>query len=266
MPAADPWNPEQYHRFQNERSQPFFDLLALVEPQPGSHIVDLGCGTGELTALLHQRLSARSTLGIDNSAAMLARAAQHTTDSLTFRAGDIALYSAGEPRPDLIFSNAALQWVDDHPALFARLARALAPGGQLAVQMPANHDHLSHTLAAELASESPFASALTGSVRTSPVLDPSEYAVLLHSFGFARQHVRLQVYAHLLRSSADVVEWVRGTLLTWYEKRLPPDLFALFLARYRDRLLVRLPDTRPFFYPFKRIHIWASNPVLRGSM
>ena len=77
----------------------------------------------------------------------------------------------------------------------------------------------------------------------------------------AEQHVRLQVYAHRLARRDDVVEWVKGTLLTDYEKRLPPELFARFLARYRERLLPRLSDRRPYFYPFKRILIWATRRV-----
>ena len=50
MASTDTWDPDTYHRFQAERRQPFDDLLALVEPVPSGRVVDLGCGTGELTA------------------------------------------------------------------------------------------------------------------------------------------------------------------------------------------------------------------------
>ncbi len=61
------WNPEQYERFKTERAQPFHDLLALVEPRPGMRVVDLGCGTGELTRLMHEQLEAAETLGVVQS-------------------------------------------------------------------------------------------------------------------------------------------------------------------------------------------------------
>lgn len=252
------WDPEQYDRFRAERSRPFYDLLALVRPRPELRVVDLGCGTGELTRDLHRRLEARETLGVDSSETMLARSGEFAGEGLRFERGDIARFAArGEY--DLVFSNAALQWVADHESLLARLTDALAPGGQLAVQVPANYDYPTHTTAAELAGEEPFASALDGYALRRPVLAPEEYAALLDRLGYREQHVRLQVYAHHLDGREDVIEWVKGTLLTDYEKRMPADLFARFLADYRARLLPRLADTRPFFYPFKRI-------LFRGSL
>jgi len=214
------------------------------------------CGTGELTRVLHEQLRCRETLGLDASAAMLDNAAAHAGSGLRFEAGSIEAFAPAEPY-DLLFSNAALQWVDDHPRLFARLSGFIAPGGQLAVQMPANHDFPTHVIAAEVASREPFRSALGGYVRQSPLLSAEAYAELLHALGFARQSVRLQVYGHVLGSRADVVEWVKGTLLTDYEKRLSAALFAQFLEAYRDALLPQLSADRPYFYPFKRLLLWA---------
>ncbi|MDF3043467.1 MAG: methyltransferase protein, partial [Thermomicrobiales bacterium] len=135
-PSTD-WNPAQYERFRDERSRPFFDLLNLVQPQPQMRVVDLGCGTGELTRELHRRLSARETIGVDNSPAMLAKSSAFAGDGLRFEQKDIAAF-ASEGDFDLVFSNAALQWVPDHEPLFRRLTAALTQRGQLAVQMPAN--------------------------------------------------------------------------------------------------------------------------------
>jgi trans-aconitate 2-methyltransferase len=160
----------------------------------------------------------------------------------------------------VVFSNAALHWLPDHRALLARLAGLLAAGGQLAVQMPANDDHLSHRVAAELAAEAPFAAALGGYRRDWPVQPPEWYAILLDRLGLAAQHVRLQVYLHRLAGPEEVVEWVKGTLLTDYERRLPAELFEAFLGRYRERLLERLEDERPYRYAFKRILLRAERP------
>jgi trans-aconitate 2-methyltransferase len=257
--GMDTWNPGQYQRFADERAAPFHDLLALVRPVPGGRVVDLGCGSGELTAQLHRAVVADETVGLDSSPAMLERATGIAGDGLRFAEGDIGEFREGGW--DVIFSNAALHWLPDHAELFGRLVGQLNPGGQLAVQMPANHDHPSHVVAAEVAGEEPFRTALGGYRRVSPVQAPEWYAELLDRLGLADQHVRLQVYLHHLASRAEVVEWVKGTLLTDYESRMPPALFEEFLATYRGRLLPHLSEARPYPYPFTRLLLWGR----RGS-
>ncbi|MEI7703778.1 MAG: methyltransferase domain-containing protein [Deltaproteobacteria bacterium] len=259
--TRDVWKPELYARFRAERSRPFFDLLAMVRPRLGMRVVDLGCGTGELTAEAHKRLGARSTLGIDSSPAMLEKAAPLAGDGLSFALADIATFEQTTGSGfDLVISNAALHWVPDHPALLARVARLLAPGGQLLVQVPANQTHVSHRTANELAREEPFASALKGYVRHRAVLTPVEYALQLHRLGLVEEEVRLQVYVHELSEPADIVEWCRGTLLTDYEKRLPPDLWPPYLEAYRQRIAAAIPDERPYLYTYQRILFSASRP------
>jgi trans-aconitate 2-methyltransferase len=254
--ADDTWSPEQYERFRDERSRPFLDLLGLVRERPGMRVVDLGCGTGELTRILHERLRSAETLGIDSSEAMLDRSVPFAGGGLRFERGDIADFVA-ERRYDLVFSNAALHWLSGHEALLARLTAALAPDGQLAIQVPANFDHASHVVAAEVAAEPPFAAALGGTTHANNVLLPESYARLLDRLGYAEQHVRLQVYGHRLAARDEVVEWVQGSLLTHYRRRLPAALWPPFLARYRERLLPCLDDTRPYFFTFKRILLWG---------
>jgi trans-aconitate 2-methyltransferase len=242
------WDPNQYERFKDERAQPFRDLAALVEPRPHMRIADLGCGTGELTRELHEQLAAEETLGIDNSESMLSKAIPSAT--LRFELGEIATFTSDRPF-DLIFSNAALHWVPDHEHLFARLAALISPHGQLAIQMPANHDHPSHRIAADLAPSFGISPTLN-------VLPPERYAALLHHLGFVRQHVRLQVYGHVLPSSSDVVEWTKGTTLTPYREALSPERYDEFLAEYTRRVVAALGEARPFFYTFKRVLMWAA--------
>lgn len=263
----DTWSPEQYDRFRDERSRPFYDLASLVVRRPGMRVLDLGCGSGRLTAWLHGELGARETLGIDASPSMLAQTAEYASSAsgLRFDEADIASYEPDAPF-DLVLSNAALQWLPDHPALFARIARWIAPGGQLAVQMPANFSHPSHRTAAELAAEPPFVEALEGWSRVDPVLGPEAYAVLLAELGLRRDDapaspdVRVQVYLHDLAEPLEVLEWVRGSLLTAYERRLPPELFEAFLARYAERLREELGSAGPYLYPFKRVLFWGRRP------
>jgi trans-aconitate 2-methyltransferase len=220
-------------------------------------VLDLGCGTGALTAELHRALHARSTLGIDSSLAMLERAARVSAPGLRFELADIATLSSRE-RYDVVFSNAALQWLPDHDALLARLARLLQPHGELAVQVPANFDHPSHTVATQVAREPEFAEALGSWVRVSPVLQPERYAELLHELGLVAVHVRLQVYGHELDGASEVVEWTMGSLLTDYQARMPEALFERFVQRYRRRVMSVLGDHRPYFYAFKRILMRAA--------
>jgi trans-aconitate 2-methyltransferase len=261
---SDPgaWQPDQYQRFGAERSWPFFDLVALLRPVDHARIVDLGCGTGALTQQLHMRMEAADTLGIDHAPAMLEQARPLAGDGLHFEQGDIAEFE-GEKEYDVVCSNAALQWVTDHRAVLERWTAALAPNGQLAVQVPANVDHPAHVLAAVVASEPPFADVFDGRPPLDPVLSvlkPEDYAVVLDELGFEEQHVRLHVYGHQLASTGDVVEWVKGTSLTRFRKGMGPELYDQFVERFRERLLAQLGDRRPFFYPFKRILFWGRKP------
>ncbi|HEY1826517.1 MAG TPA: methyltransferase domain-containing protein [Acidimicrobiales bacterium] len=256
----DGWNPDQYERFRAERQQPFDDLLTLCHPVPEGRVVDLGCGTGNLTVILHQDMQAASTVGIDNSDAMLERATSSHLDvkGLSFEKGDIGTW-LGEGL-DLVFANASLQWINDHLNLLARMRTALAPNGQLAFQVPSNFRHPSHLLAHQVANESPFIEALDGEVpedRGRYVLAPELYADLLYELGAKDQVVRMEVYGHELESTDEVVEWVMGTLLTPYRQRLSAEMFEEFVERYRERLLEELGEREPYFYGFKRILCWA---------
>ncbi len=249
---GETWDPDQYHRFAAERRRPFDDLLGLMLPTPGGRVVDLGCGTGELTAELHRRLGASETVGIDSSAAMLARARSQAGAGLRFEHGDLTDWTPLEP-VDVVFANASLQWAPDHPAVLASLVAGLAPSGQIAFQVPANHDHPAHSIAAELGAE--LGLPLVGPAAS--VLAPETYAMVLHDLGLGIQHVRLQVYGFELPSASDVVEWTKGTLLTGYRAQLDGDAYDRFEARYRQDLKDRLGNRRPYFYAFKRILAWA---------
>ncbi|MEJ7583802.1 MAG: methyltransferase domain-containing protein [Acidimicrobiales bacterium] len=254
----DTWDASQYERFAHERRQPFMDLMELVRVEHPDRVLDLGCGTGTLTRTLHDRLAAITTVGIDSSPAMLAEANEQAGRGLRFEPGDIAdPADLGPPQGvDLVFSNAALQWIPEHEAVLTQWAALLVPGGELAVQVPANADHPSHRVIADLAGEEPWASAGDGPAPSDPVrrvLAPERYAELLHRLGFEHQHVRLQVYPHVLASTADVVEWTKGTSLTRMRSHFPPEVYEHFVAAYRHRLLDELGDHRPYFYAFKRI-------------
>jgi trans-aconitate 2-methyltransferase len=248
------WDPDRYHRFRAERRAPFLDLLPLIAVREGLRVVDLGCGTGELTAELVERLPGSDVLGIDTSAQMLEQAAPRARDRLRFARGAIEEL-AGEW--DLIFSNAALHWVEDHARLLPRLCELLCPGGQLVVQLPANHDHAAHRLVVEVAGEEPFRGALGGWVRRTPVLPLADYAELLFAAGGRQLTAIEKVYPHLLDNADAIADWARGTTLLPYLERLPDELHEPYFERYRARLRARYPG-RPVFYGFRRILLAAT--------
>ncbi len=139
---TEDWNPGAYERFRGLRLQPALDLLSRVGALPPGPVVDLGCGSGVMGAALRSRFADREILGIDKSPAMLAKA-DEAGGYDRLQEADIAGW-APDAAPALIFSNAALQWLGDHPRLLPRLAATLAPRGLLAVQMPHQNSAPSH--------------------------------------------------------------------------------------------------------------------------
>jgi trans-aconitate 2-methyltransferase len=244
-----PWDPDQYERFKESRSAPFDDLVALLDCRPGLRVIDLGCGTGELTARLADLLPESTVLGIDNSPEMLARAALHQRWNLRFEHQAIEDVTG---QWDIVFSHAAIHWVPDHIHLIPRLMNLVSPGGQLAVQIPSNHKHPSHQAIHEIASEEPFRAELAGWTRQSPVLRLTEYAELLFASGGETVTAFEKIYPVIMRDSDGVAEWVSGTALVPYFERLSETSRRAFMERYRARLRNTLPSS-PYFYAFQRI-------------
>lgn len=250
------WNPEQYLKFQSSRFAPFEDLVQRIRVRSGLRVVDLGCGTGELTVRLHELLPESRVIGLDSSPEMLAKARELAQSGLTFQQGTVEEVTGDW---DLVFSHAVLHWVDDHARLIPRLLQLVAPGGQLAVQMPANYRHPAHTAIEEIAAEEPFRAALGGWLRQSPMLEIDVYAELLFRHGAEDITVLEKVYPTVMPDGPTIAEWTRGSTMVPYLERLPQDLHEPFLARYRQRLAELFPDS-PVYYTFRRILMVASRP------
>lgn len=251
-----PWDPNQYHKFHEQRSAPFYDLLALVDVRPNLQVVDLGCGTGELTRQLADKLLGSKVTGLDSSPQMLEKAAAFARPALQFVQGDQAQLDGNW---DLIFSNAALQWSETHAQLIPDLYGRLKPGGQIAVQVPSNHNHISHQLIRETAGEEPFRSILGGFVRYAPVLSIDQYAQILFDCGAEDILSFEKVYAHILADSDAVVEWISGTVCVPYFERLGAHKDE-FMKVIRARMQKALPQS-PVFYPFRRTFFTARKPA-----
>jgi trans-aconitate 2-methyltransferase len=247
------WNPQQYERFRDARRRPFFELLARVEHAGPREVVDLGCGTGDLTRVLAERWPDAQVLGVDGSEAMVERArAQALPGRLRFALGDLAAWAPATPRSvDVLVTNAALHWVPDHGPLLARLASHLAPGGVLALQVPANFEAPSHRLVEALKAEPRFAPALAGAPR-GRVEPLAWYEARLAELG-ASVDAWDTTYLQVLPGEDAVLEWLLGTTLRPVLAALGESEGRVFVEALRPRLREAYPPTpRGTPFPFTR--------------
>jgi len=252
-----PWDPAQYLKFGDYRLRPALDLLGRVPANEPTEVYDLGAGAGNVTRLLRERWPGAHVTGVDDSPEMLAKAGA-AEPSTTWQLADLATWAPSRPA-DVIYSNAALHWVDDHRRLFPALLDVLAPGGTLAVQMPRNFAAPSHTLIADAARSGPWRAKLEPLLRPAPVADPSFYHDLLAPLASSLDIWETE-YLHVLRGADPVKEWVKGTWLRPLLDALDEAERPAFESRYADMLRVPYPprlDGRTLF-PFRRIFLVAT--------
>ncbi|GAA1195159.1 trans-aconitate 2-methyltransferase [Kitasatospora gansuensis] len=252
------WDPEQYLRFADERTRPLRDLLARVPNELATTIVDIGCGPGNSTAVLRARWPAARITGIDNSAEMLAIARTEGEPTADYLLADARDYDPAPAAPDLIVSNAALQWIQldggGHLSLLPRWIAALPRGGVLAFQVPGNFDSPSHTLLAELRRSPRWRTTLGDRATRAGVHEPGEYLQALADAGCAAD-VWETTYSTLLTGEDPVLEWVKGTALRPVLTLLTdPAERAAFLAEYGALLREAYPaGAHGTVFPFRRI-------------
>jgi trans-aconitate 2-methyltransferase len=249
------WDPAGYLRFGGERARPFADLLARVRAPEPATVVDLGCGEGALTASLARRWPAADVTGVDSSPEMLAAAAAHAVPGrVRFELGDVRTWTP--PRPvDVLVTNAVLHWVPGHAQLLARWAAGLAPGGELALQVPGNHRAPTHTALAELCAAPRWAGRLADvAPPPEPVLEPAGYLDVLTAAGLEAD-VWETTYLHVLTGEDPVLGWVRSTVLRPVLARLDDAEAAVLTADYAAALRAAYPP-RPdgtTVLPFRRV-------------
>ena len=254
------WNPEQYFKFSDHRLRPALDLIGQIPLENPKRIYDLGCGPGNVTRLLAERWPDSQITGIDSSPEMISKA-RASESSIDWIEADIATWEPTGPA-DIIFSNAALHWLDNHQGLFPRLLSMLTIGGVLAVQMPRNHGAPSHVLMAKVARLGPWEGQLAMELREAPVDSPEAYYDLMSSDAVSL-NIWESEYAHILEGDAPVLEWVRGTalkpLLDALDRSGNPDWKTAFLNDYSEHLKAAYPrrgDDRTLF-PFRRLFMVA---------
>jgi trans-aconitate 2-methyltransferase len=250
------WDAAQYLRFADERTRPCRDLAARIPVDAPERVVDLGCGPGNSTAVLAGLWPKAEIVGVDSSPEMIARA-KVDYPKYAWVVGDLAEWQSDDPF-DVVFSNAALQWVPDHRALFPALHSHVAPGGVLAVQVPGDPEAIPHRLLRDLAASSDWRDFFPIPVREWSVLKPEEYYDILAPHA-TRLEIWLTDYLHVLPSVGAIAEWYRGTGLRPYLDALGDDgprfvgEFTAALARhYAPRA-----DGRVIF-PFRRLFLIAA--------
>src|SRR3954447_20022616 len=256
------WDPATYLRFADERARPFIELLARVRGAAPSAVIDLGCGEGALTASLAGRWPGARITGVDSSPEMLAAAAPHALPGrVSFTAGDVRDWAPSEP-VDLLVSNAVLHWVPGHERLLARWAGQLAPGGELAVQVPGNFREPTHALLAGLCATPRWAGRLAGAApRPDAVAEPAGYLDVLTAAGLAAD-VWETTYLHVLTGEDPVLRWVSSTVLRPALAPLGPAEAAALTEEYAAALreaYPRRPDGTTLL-PFRRVFAVGTRP------
>ena len=250
------WNPSLYLRYGDERLRPAVDLLGRIDADAPVNVVDLGCGPGNVTAILKQRWPGADVLGLDSSVAMLERA-RKDVPGCRFVQASFGDWEAA-PKPDVIYSNAALHWLGGHATLFPRLLAQLAPDGVLAVQMPAMHNEPLRAAQYDVAARGPWAEILARVTSAPSILSPGEYWDIL------RPRVRQldiweTIYLHALTGEDAAAQWASGTSLRPFLDALSGDVRAGFYAAYAEAMRSVYPARADgtTLLPFRRLFILA---------
>lgn len=253
------WSAKQYAAFEDERTRPARDLLNAIPNRNVRRAIDLGCGPGNSTEALAARFPGAAVSGMDSSQDMI-DAARGRLPHIPFERASIESWRAAEPL-DVIFANAALQWVPDHTTLFPRLVGDLAEGGSLASQTPDNLDEPAHVLMRETAANGPWAQKLAKASGAREPRRSADWYYRLLKPHCSRVDVWRTIYHHPLKGGADaIVEWFKGTGLRPFINPLTEDERADYLERYRDGLAKAYPvmDDGSALLPFPRLFIVAT--------
>jgi trans-aconitate 2-methyltransferase len=251
-----PWDPAQYLKFADHRLRPAIDLLNRIPLDDPGEIYDLGAGAGNVTRQIQERWPDAHITGVDESEAMLAKAAE--IPGISWQRADLGSWRP-DHAADLIYSNAALHWLGDHERLFPALLEALAPGGVLAVQMPRNFLAPSHVLVADVALEGPWRAKLEPILRPPPVAEPSLYYGLLAPRA-AVVDIWETEYLHVLDGKDPVKEWIKGSWMSPLLDALDEEERVAYEAEYSRRAAIAYPprpDGRTLL-PFRRLFMIAA--------
>ncbi|HYL10989.1 MAG TPA: methyltransferase domain-containing protein [Candidatus Acidoferrales bacterium] len=249
------WEPHTYLQFAEVRFRAGLDLLEHIPPGEYRQIYDLGCGTGHLTKIVAERFPGASVTGIDSSPEMLAEARREFPE-ISWVQADIAAWRPSASA-DLLFTNAALQWVPSHETLFPSLLEMIGPGGVLAVQMPRNFDSPAHLALEEVVREKEWSGKLAGAA-VAAVSTPEAYWKWLSPMA-AKLDIWETIYQQVLEGKNSVADYLRGTALRPFLSALSRDDGARFFAEFARRTAAAYPPqpNGKTLFPFRRLFVVA---------
>jgi trans-aconitate 2-methyltransferase len=252
------WNPAQYLKFDDERTRPCRDLVARIRLPAPRRVIDLGCGPGNSTQVLAERWPDADVTGLDSSEEMLRRASEKYPHQ-KWELGEIDQWTPPQPY-DLVFSNAAYQWVPDHARVMPHLLQQVIPGGVLAFQVPANLDAPAHESMRRVAASPAWQPYFPEKIREWHAHQAAFYCDALAG---ASSHLDIWTteYLHILEGPEAIVEWYKGTGLRPFLDRLSEETIReKFLADYLREIEIAFPrqsDGRVLF-PFLRLFVIAT--------
>jgi trans-aconitate 2-methyltransferase len=254
-----PWDPKKYNQFKNVRYQPFFDLIDYIRDDELDFAVDIGCGTGEQTKILSEKFPQTDFLGIDSSPEMLLQSKAFENPNLRFEQNTVEQFIERNTnlKWDLVFSNAALQWSDDHESLFPKLILMLSDNGQFAVQMPVQDENLLNKLLLTLVQEKPFADYLKGWKRESPLLNIDKYADIMFRNGLHEIQIMQKVYPIIADTPQRLLDFISGSALIPYLERMTKPEQEQFISEYKSRIEKAFKKF-PAIYAFKRLLLYGT--------
>jgi trans-aconitate 2-methyltransferase len=254
-----PWNPEVYNQFKSIRYKPFFDLMDLISSNGLEKAVDIGCGTGEQTKILSEKFESADFLGIDPSPQMLEKSKDFSRTNLTIKQATVEEFIASNSNKkwDLIFSNAALQWSDNHYGLFPQLIALLSDNGQFAIQMPMQNDNMLNKILWQLVQEKPYSDYLKDYKRESPLLSIDQYAQILFENGLNNLQILQKVYPIIADNPQTLFDFISGSALIPYLERLDASQQKNFIAEFKARIQNEF-KTFPAIYAFKRLLLYGN--------
>lgn len=250
------WDPKQYLGFDFHRLRPALDLIARIPAEGPGSVIDLGCGPGNVTRILKERWKDAEVTGVDNSEEMLVKARESYPD-INWQTVDLNNWQSNQP-VDVLFSNAALHWLEDHDVLFPQLLKSVKPGGYLAVQMPRNWEAASHMSINETVASGKWRERLESVIRLTPSLAPEKYYEILAAH-VSELEIWETDYIQVLEGENPVAEYVKGSWLQRFLQELEEPESSEFEAIYREKILEAYPkqsDGKTLF-PFKRCFILA---------
>jgi trans-aconitate 2-methyltransferase len=246
LTARGDWDAATYDRVSDVQLGWALEQLERLPLRGDEVVLDAGCGSGRVTAVLAARLPRGRVYGVDASPSMVEHARAALGDRATVLCQDLVELDLPEP-VDAVFSNATFHWIHDHDALFTALARALRPGGRLVAQCGGrgNIDAF-RRLADEVAGEPVFAPYFEGWQGPWNCADADETAQRLTRAGFTDVHTWLEP-KRVLPDRA----FVKTVCLLRHLDPLPPELRDAFV----DRVIERSGD--PVVLDYVRLNMTA---------